>query len=181
MRRRIAAASVLAVGLALGTAGWTLFAPQATLIKYNPSDGVQLDVGKVQLRNAFVIAPNGTDANFVGVVINTGNNPVKVEFQFTSHTTGSAVVTEDYVTLTPGEVKSYGNPGVKQMVFRGADVPAGALLKVFVQYGSVQGKDVLLPVLTGTQVYYKGLAPSPTPTPTPTDVPTPLPTSTTLP
>ena len=182
MRRRIAATAVLAVGLALATAGCTFLAPQATLIKYNPSDGISANVGDLQLRNVFVVAPKGTDANLVGVFINTSKKAEQVELQYTTHVSGKAVVTETLVDMTAGEVISFGNPHVKQLVFRKADVPAGALLKIFVQYGTVSGKNIQLPVLTGTQTYYKGLAPSPlpkvTPTPTATAIPTPTPTAT---
>jgi hypothetical protein len=173
VRRRIAAAAALAAVLALGTAGCTFIAPQASLIKYNASDGVDFNVGKVQVRNAFVISPKGTDGNFVGVVINTSKSNVTLELQFTSH--GSKSVTVES-KLTPGEVISYGNPGVKQLVFRNAGVKPGALMKVFVQYGSEQGKNEVLPVLTGTQSYYNGLAPSPAPAPSSTATPTPAPT-----
>src|SRR5471032_3338754 len=92
VRRRIAVAAVLAVGLALGTAGCTFFAPQATLIKYNPSDGVSLDLGKLQVRNAFVISPKGTDANLIGVFINSGSSPISVELEYTAHVKGEAQV-----------------------------------------------------------------------------------------
>ena len=104
MRRRIAAAAVLAAVLALGTAGCTFISPQATLIKYNPSDGVSLNVGAVQLRNAFVISPKGTDASFVGVVINSSKSSVELGLEFTSHAGGSAKSVTVHTKLTPGEV-----------------------------------------------------------------------------
>jgi hypothetical protein len=185
VRRRIAATAVLAVGVALATAGCTFLAPTATAIQYDPSDGVSLNLGVVQVRNAFVIAPKGTDANLIGVVINTSKTDIIVDFQYTAHVDGKATVTDEPVALSPGQVKSFGNPGVPQVVFRNADVPAGALLKVFVVYASkagvtVSGKNLLLPVLDGSQSYYSGLAPSPTPTAIPTDtgIPTPTPTAT---
>jgi hypothetical protein len=186
VRRRIAAAAALAVGLALGTAGCTFIAPQATLIKYNASDGVSLNVGKIQLRNAFVISPKGKDANLIGVLINTGKSKILVDFQYTAHVDGKATVTDTTVPMDAGQVISFGNPGVPQVVLRNADIKPGALLKVFVVYGNVAtgtvteaGKDVLLPVLNGSQSYYAGLAPSPTPKPSGT--PTPLPTATAQP
>jgi hypothetical protein len=186
VRRRIAATAVLAFGVALATAGCTFLAPTATAIQYDPSDGVSLNVGSLQLRNAFVIAPKGTDANFIGVVINTSKSAMIVDFQYTSHAGGKTKVTDALVPLPAGAVESFGNPGVPQLVFRSADAKAGALLKVFVEYGdktgaiSVSGKNVLLPVLDGSQSYYNGLGPSPLPSPTPTDtnIPTPTPTAT---
>jgi hypothetical protein len=183
VRRRIAVAAVLAVGLVLGTTGCTFFAPQATLIKYDPSDGVSLNLGKLQVRNAFVISPKGTDANFVGVLINTSKSHVTVEFQYTSHAGGTAKSVTIQQPLDAGQIISFGNPGVKQLVFRGADIKAGSLLKVFVQYGSVSGENLLLPVLNGTQAAYQHLGPSPLPKPTktPAATPTPTPTATNTP
>jgi hypothetical protein len=184
VRRRIAATAVLAVGLVLGTAGCTFLAPTATAIQYDPSDGVSLNVGAVQVRNAFVISPKGTDANLIGVVINTGKKPLVVDFQYTTHAGGTAKVLNVFVPLPAGAVESFGNPGVPQLVFRSADAKPGALLKVFVVYSntkgvvSVSGKNVLLPVLDGSQSYYNGLAPSPAPSPTPTITPGPTPTAT---
>jgi hypothetical protein len=181
VRRRIAVAAVLAVGLALGTTGCTFFAPQATLIKYDPSDGVSTDVGQLQVRNAFAISPKGTDANLIGVFINTSKETIDLQLQFTSHTGGTAKTVSIDRTLSAGEVISFGNPGVKQVVFRGADIKAGALLKIFIQYGTVTGKYLTIPVLNGSQAAYRHLGPSPlpthTPTPTPTDTPTPAATN----
>jgi hypothetical protein len=182
VRRRIAIAAVLAVGLVLGTTGCTFFAPQATLIKYDPSPGVSLNLGKLQVRNAFVVSPKGTDANLIAVFINSGSSEIDVKLQYSSHTGGTAkTITLPPVALKPGEVISYGNPGVTQLVFRSADVKPGSLLKIFVQYGSVSGQNLLLPVLNGTQLAYQHLAPSPLPKPTetPTATPTPTPTATT--
>jgi hypothetical protein len=177
VRRRIAATAVLAVGLALGLGGCTFLAPTATAIQYDPSDGVSLNLGDLQVRNAFVIAPKGTDANFIGALINNGGKTITVGLQYTSHTDGKSTVVTDAVKLKSGQVVSFGNPGVPQLVFRGADAKPGALLKIFIVYknasGAVttSGKNLLLPVLDGSQSYYNGLAPSPlpaTPTPTPT-------------
>lgn len=183
MRRRIAAAAVLAAGLVLGLTGCTFFAPQATLIQYDPGDGVSLNVGSIQVRNAFVISPKGTDANFIGAVINNSSQDVVVDFQYTEHVNGKDKVTDVPFGLKPNQVESFGNPGVPQLVFRKANVKAGALLKIFVVYATkagvtVSGKNVLLPVLDGSQSYYSGLAPSPLPSPTPTITPTPTSTAT---
>lgn len=178
MRRRIAIGAVLAVGLALGTTGCTFFAPVATAIKYNPSDGVSLDLGKLQVRNAFVISPKGTDANLVAVFLNSGSNPINVEVEYTAKVKGEPQVLATHFTIEPGNPVSFGNPGVKQLVFRNADVKPGSLLNVFIQYGSVSGRNLLLPVLDGSQSEYSDLGPSPLPKPTPTATVTPTATPT---
>jgi len=178
VRRRIATVAVLAIGLVLGTTGCTFFAPQATLIKYDPSDGVSLNLGKLQVRNAFVISPKGTDANFIGVLINSGKSDIEVALQYTSHVGGTTKSVTIDQALDAGQVISFGNPGVKQLVFRGADIKPGSLLKIFVQYGSTSGQNLLVPVLDGSQTAYQHLGPSPLPKPTPTSTATPTPTPT---
>jgi hypothetical protein len=178
VKRRIAVAAVLAVGVALGSTGCTFLAPQATLIKYNPSDGVSTNIGKLQVRNAFAISPKGTDANLIGVFINSGTSPIDVELQYTAHAKGESQVLTTHFELEPGKPVSYGNPGVKQIVFRNADVKPGALLKIFIQYGSTAGQNLLIPVLDGSQAAYSTLKPSPLPKPTPTATVTPTSTPT---
>jgi hypothetical protein len=173
VRRRIAAAAVLAVGLVISTAGCTFLAPQATLIHYDPSDGVSLNVGHLEVRNALVISPKGTDGTLVGVFINTGKAAIAVDVDYKSHTGGSTSTQTIEIDLTPGQVLSLGNPGVPQRVLEGLNVRPGSLAKVFVQYGSVSGKYVDLPVLINSDGDYTNDAPSPTPTPTATLSPIP--------
>jgi hypothetical protein len=174
VRRRIAALAVIAVGLMLALAGCTFFAPQATLIPYDASDGVGLNVGDIQVRDALVISPNGTDANFVGAFINTSSKAQTVNVQYTSTVGGKKSTVTEHVqlgaALTKTSTISYGNPGVPQLVFRGADAKPGTLMRLFIQYGGVTGKMVLVPVLDGTNSVYSHLTPSPTPTPTPCSI-----------
>jgi hypothetical protein len=162
----------------LGTAGCTFAAPQATLIQYDPSDGVSLNVGAIQLRNAFVVSPDGEAANFVGVLINTSNSAKAVTLQYTSHVDDKTTRSNIEVDLEAGQVISFGDPKVPQLIFDAINVQPGALFTVFVQYGTTSGKNVQLPVLNGTESAYRKLVPSPTPTPTsiPTSTPTPDPT-----
>jgi hypothetical protein len=178
VRRRIAVAAVLAVGLALGSTGCTFLAPTATAIKYNPSDGVSLNLGDLQVRNAFAISPKGVDANLVGVFLNSGNSPINVGLQYTAHVKGVSQVLTTHFLVAPGKPVSFGNPGVKQVVFRAANVKPGALLNIFIQYGGTQGRNLLIPVLDGSQPAYTDLKPSPLPKPTPTATVTPTSTPT---
>jgi hypothetical protein len=179
VKARVAASALLAAGLVLGTAGCTFLTPVATMNHYDPSDGVSANVGNLQLRNVFVISPKGEDANLVGAIINTGTSTEEVQLQYETHSGGSAALAQAVIKIKGGQVISYGNPGVKQVVLDNTGVKPGALLKVFVQYGNTTGKNVLLPVLTGSQAAYKNLKPSPTPTPTETPTPTPTSTATT--
>jgi hypothetical protein len=168
VRARIAVAAALAAGLALALAGCTFFAPVATAIHYDPSDGVGLNLGDIQLRNVLAISPEGTDANLVGVIINSGTSDETVNFQYTDHANGLATPQTTGVVIPAGAIISFGNPGVQQLVFRDANVKPGAILSVFVQYGDETGKKLRIPVLDGSESIYSQLTPSPTPTPIPT-------------
>ena len=173
MRRRIALAAVLAAGLILGTTGCGLFAPQATLIPYDASDGVSVNVGALEVRNALVISPKGTDGALVGVFINTSKKALTVDLDYTTHSSGTAKTFEQPIELEPGEVISFGNPGVKQLVLNDLNVEPGSLVKVYIAPAGVAGKNVLLPVLINSDGVYNGDAPSPTPSPTLTIAPIP--------
>ncbi len=124
------------------------------------------------MRNAFAVSPKGTDANLIGVFINSGSSEMNLTIQYTSHTGGTSRSVSIHEKLSAGQVISFGNPGVKQAVFRGADVKPGALLTIFLQYGSVSGKNLQIPVLNAQLQAYKNLGPSPLPTHTPTPTPT---------
>ena len=139
MRRRIAVAAVLAVGLALGTTGCTFLTPVATLIKYNPGNGVSLDLGKLQVRNAFAISPKNTDANLIGVFINSGSSEIDLGIQYTSHTGGSAQSKTVHVALAAGQVISFGNPGVKQVV----EISNGVAVVADNTWSAMEGRKVL--------------------------------------
>lgn len=167
MRARFAIAAALAVGLSLGTAGCTFFAPQATLIHYDPSDGIGVTIGAVDFRNMFVVS-NGTDANLVGAVINNTDSPQTVNFQYTDRSGASPVLTTNPIELPANTTLSFGNPGQSQLVFRGANAKPGSLMSVYIQYGSETGKTARLPVLDNSIAPYGDLTPSPTPTPIPT-------------
>ena len=68
---RVLVAAALAVSVALGTAGCNLIQPQATRIAYDPSDGVSVNVGGLDLRNLMIISDNGKTGNFLLSAVNS--------------------------------------------------------------------------------------------------------------
>jgi hypothetical protein len=161
----------------LALAGCTFITPVATGLAYDQSDGISANVGAIQLRNAFVVSDDGETANFVGVVINTSKTAKNINIQYVSHVDNKTANTTINVKIPAGGVISYGDPTVPQLQFDAINVQPGALFKVFLQYGSVSGKSLRLPVLTTSQSSYRHLLPTPTPTPTPTVCATPVPST----
>jgi hypothetical protein len=60
---RALASTTLAATLLLGTAGCGIFVDSATLKPYSASDGLNVDVGGLQLRNVLVITDESGDAS----------------------------------------------------------------------------------------------------------------------
>ncbi|HEY0259394.1 MAG TPA: hypothetical protein VGC18_06030 [Lacisediminihabitans sp.] len=156
----------------LSTTACTFFSPQATLKHYDPSDGVGTTIGDVKVENAILLSKNGKDASFLVNFINDGDKDVRLLVQYDEPgAKGSKVDTT--VRVGAGETKTFGSSDTRQLVFTDIDTKPGALFPVFVQYGEKTGKQLLVPVLDGSQKEYAGLLPTPTPTPTPTSTPSP--------
>ena len=166
MRLRVAATVLLAGGLLLGSTGCSFFAPVATDIKYDASDGVSVTVGNIDVRNAFAVTTDGKTLNLVMSVYNNGDTQEAVKFQYDFTDADAGTISK---VIAPGETISFGNAGAPQIILPNADVQAGALMPVFVQYGSLTGETMMVPVLDNSLPPYKTLAP--TTVPTPTDVP----------
>jgi hypothetical protein len=177
VKARIAASVALAAALVLSTAGCSFFAAQATLKKYDPSDGVGTTIGDVSVRNALLLSSDGEEASLLINLINSGDDPISVKIQYTG-TDGK--VTSTY-RLSGGEAETFGAKNSKKIVFQDIGKKPGTLLPVYVTTGDRTGKELLVPILDGTQAEYAGLLPAPLPTATPTNspVPVPLPTAVT--
>jgi len=186
VRARIAATVVVAASLLLSTAGCSFFAPQATLKRYDPSDGVGATVGQVKVRNALLLTKDGQAASFLVNLVNDGEKTVNVLIQYNGTTaSGTSGKVDTRVQLDAGEVKTFGSSETRQLIFTGIDSKAGSLFPVFVQYGTQTGEQLLVPVLDGSLSEYSTLLPTPLPTTTPpvnpTIVPVPSPTPTATP
>jgi hypothetical protein len=169
VKARIAASVVLAAGLLLGTSGCAFFAPQSTLIHYDPSDGIGIAVGNVKVRNALLLTKDGETASLLINFINDGTKPVDLLVQYK----GTKGTVSKTIHLSEGQVKTYGSDDTTQFVIHNMGTKAGELFPIFFQYGDHTGKQGLVPVLDGSWSTYKGLLPSPTPTITipPTNIP----------
>lgn len=172
MRARIAATVVLAAGILVGTAGCGLFAPQATTIHYDASDGVSGSVGEVDVRNALLITNDGSSANLIVSLVNPGNTSRTMRVQYDSE---NGKVTDE-ITVSANDTVTLGDKGAPTVTLRDVKAEPGALFPVFFQYGNETGTQLLVPVLDGALDQYSTLTPTPVPTATPGATDTPLPT-----
>ena len=169
----------MGASLLLSTAGCSFFAPQATLKHYDPSDGVGTTVGNVKVRNALLLTNDGQQASFLVNLINDSEKTVNVLIQYDGTTAnGASGKVDTRVQLDAREVKTFGSSDTRQLLFSGINSKAGSLFPVFVQYGTLTGEQLLVPVLDGSLPEYSKLLPSPLPTANPTVIPVPIPTPT---
>ena len=179
-RRSTRVASALAVGVAvvLTAAGCNFISPQATTKQYDASDGTSVTVGSIQVRNAIALTAeegDGGTASLSMVVLNTSDEPAEVAFEYPT-TEGKQTQT---VQVDGSSQVSLGTePGQDQFIMESLDSDPGALVTIFVQYGTETGKSFVVPVLTGALSEYATLLPSPTATTEATPGSTPLPEAT---
>jgi hypothetical protein len=173
VRARIGAVLALAGLISFGTAGCAFITPQATTKIIEAANGVNGQVGTIDIRNATLISDDeGGTASLLVSFYNSGVSTQQLTVQFVS---GGEKVDEK-VFIPGGGTTSFGADGEKQIVLTALDAKAGSLFPVFFQYGDVEGKQLLIPVLTTEFAEYKGLAPTPVPTDSPEPDETPLPT-----
>jgi len=158
---RRAASAILIGGLLLATTGCSLFSEKATLIEYAPSDGVEADLGSIELRNVLAISDDGVDLNLVLTAVNTSDNGIFVNFQFND---GDG---EEQLYVAGNSSKSIGQPDEESVILADANTQVGGRFPVYAQYGDVPGTQMLVPVFDGSLGEYSTLVPvAPTETPT---------------
>ncbi|HEU4806904.1 MAG TPA: hypothetical protein VFT01_01465 [Homoserinimonas sp.] len=154
MRRRAVASVAVAALVLLGTSACNFVAPQATTTSYEPSDGTATTVGDVKVLNALLITEDGEEANLIASVVNSSDSRVQLKLQYES---GSEKVDKRF-TIGAGEVQNLGDSGL-DMVLQNIDAKPGDLFPIYLQYGDAEGKQLLVPVLDGTQPQYADLLP----------------------
>jgi hypothetical protein len=138
----------------LGTSACNFVAPQATLDVYAPSDGTATTVGDVKVLNALLLTEDGEQANLIASVVNSSTSRVQLKLQYES---GSEKVDKKF-TIGAGEVQNLGGSGL-DLVLEDVDAKPGDLFPIYLQYGDAEGKQLLVPVLDGTQAEYSELLP----------------------
>jgi hypothetical protein len=176
VRARSAASVILASMVLLSTAGCTFFAPQTTLKPYDPSDGVDAQVGNILVRNAILLSADGKTGSLLVSLLNNGNSGVNVKFQYDATDNGSAAKINTDVLVEPGAATSFGGNGEQKFLLDDINTTPGSLFPIFVQYGNQTGKEILVPVLNGALPQYANLLPTATPSPA-TAVATPTPSN----
>jgi hypothetical protein len=156
------AAIALSGALALSLSGCTMWMHVETARPYHPSDGVNVTVGDLQLRNVLVLTEDGELGNLIGTAVNlTGS-----DIDFTVQWKADGQYQEVELTADANGRTSFGIDD--QVTLEPLGESAGGLLEAVVHLTDDQ-KGVRIPVLDATLVEYEDALPTPTPTPTPVE------------
>jgi len=169
---RALATTTLAATLLLGTAGCGIFVDTATLNPYSASDGLNLDVGGLQLRNVLVITDESGDASLVVTIVNDTTNVQYLTVQFRTDTPVDLTIVANEGLTKVGLAD--GNPAIAT----GTALKAGQYVDIYFQYGGQDGVTMAIPVLDGSHTLYAPYAPSlfvPEPVVSPSATPSPTP------
>ena len=160
MKARLAASAALAIGLALGASGCSMLTYQATTEKYDPSDGVSVDIGELDLRNVLVVSEDGEDGNLIMTVVNNSDDDVELGVQF-----GEGGGDTQTIEIEAGKSVAFGVDAAESedvlepLLLEGIDTQPGALLSMYFQYGDAEGIEKQVPVLDARLPEYADLAP----------------------
>lgn len=156
MKARLLASLVLAATVALVASGCTFLTPQATMDKYDPSDGSSVTVGDVQVQNAILLSEDGATASLLAHFANKSDRSVTVKLQFEN---AAGVKVDETLHLNAKSTKSVGDGNGEQLLLESIDAPLGSLFTIYVQYGSQTGAEISVPVLDGSLPEYSDLLP----------------------
>ncbi|OIH97947.1 hypothetical protein BIU90_13095 [Curtobacterium sp. MCBA15_001] len=177
----------VAATIALGATGCEFMSPASTGEIRQITDGVNVSTGKIDVRNALLISDSGKNARFVGSIVNSSSKEITLTIEVADIAQTVVVPANSHVdpssssgraessVQTGDEKQGTRGAGSDDIVFSGADVTPGSLVKAYFSYSGAEGVSASVPVLTSALEEYNTLAPTPTPTRTsePTDSATP--------
>lgn len=90
MKIRAVAAAALALALGAGLTGCNMISPQRTTMEYAASDGVNVDLGDIAVRNALLVVDSDTETASQANLVFTAVNPTDQNAQITVAVAGGA-------------------------------------------------------------------------------------------
>lgn len=154
LKIRIASSIALAAALALGATGCSLIAPQGTTVPYAPSDGVDVNIEGIDVRNIMLIEDEtGENFNVVFTAVNRTGAAQDVAMSFVA-ADGSRASAEFSV---PAGTTAFGNPEgeIAPVLVSVPGLAAGATVSTYFQLAGAPEVQYDVPVLDGTLVEYR--------------------------
>lgn len=151
--RRIASSIALAAALAFGATGCSLVAAQGTTEPYAPSDGIDVNIDSIAVRNMLLIADEtGENFNVVFTGVNNTADDAIVRITFV-HDSSEASADFD---LAPG-LTPFGNPegDIAPQLVTLEGLEAGQTVEAYFEVAGGGETKYKVPVLDGTLAEYR--------------------------
>jgi len=152
--RKAIAAIAVSASILLATSGCSLTPAKhiASMQDYAPSDGSQLAVGHLKLRNAFILT-NGTKTALFASVVNSGLDDIDATIQYTAK---DGVKSNISFPVFAGEKLDIGYNGTEPVAL---DVAAteGTNVQLWLLDNVNAGQSINVPVLSGAKSEYSEL------------------------
>lgn len=149
--RKLVSAVVIAAALGLGTTGCSLTHNVQSLTEYTPSDGSQLTIESVNLRNFIILSDSaeGGSSYLIGSLVNSGDTDSTVVITRLDGTLAQEIV------VPAGSVVSFGDKGIENALVITKGFAPGGLEDLYVRTSSVTAaQSFAVPVLEGMPEQY---------------------------
>lgn len=148
MKVRVFVAAAIAVGVALGTTGCNLIQPQATTKQYAASDGINVNVGDLALRNLVVLSNDGKTGSLMMDSVNLAT-PQALHIEYTGADVHAVVPFSTQPT-------AFGTASGTKIILTNIATQPGAMIQLKFSVGS-KSTTTLVPVLNTELPEYHGL------------------------
>lgn len=144
---------LVALGLTVALAGCSATNAITTDRNYDPSDGLGIVLGEVELTNVLVLtAAEGEAGTVLGAATNRGTNPVDLSI-------GLGDGADTVVALPAGGTVTLG-PDAETVGLESVPAPPGALVTLYLETAAGGSVTLDVPVLDGTLPEYEDLVPA---------------------
>jgi len=149
--RKITTALALSAAVVLGTSGCSLSGDVASMQQYTPSDGSQIDIGHVKLRNFIYLTDGVNGGKLIGTFVNNEKTEISFELEYID---GDLRAKTQPIYIPAGETLGLGSSGDTEGFGVTLNAQPGTNVTLWVSIDGATGKELVVPVLDGTLEQY---------------------------
>ena len=149
--RKITSAVAISVAVLLGTTGCSLSGNVASMQHYAPSDGSQIDIGNVKLRNFIYLTDGSNGGKLIGTFVNNEKSEIAFQLEYTD---GDLRAKTEPIYIPAGETLGLGSGGDTEGFGVTIDALPGSNTTIWVSINGATGVELVVPVLDGTLGQY---------------------------
>lgn len=149
--RKVTSALALSAALLLGTTGCSLTGDVASMKQYTPSDGSQIDIGNVKLRNFIYLTDGINGGKLIGTFVN--NEKTEISFQL-EYIDGDLRAKTQPIIIPAGETLGLGSAGDTEGFGVTLNALPGSNVTMWVSIDGATGVELVVPVLDSTLEQY---------------------------